>query len=47
MNYIKLKILIKSDLELMTTYSKLNVTQYMIANASFKITFWFRIGSYI
>lgn len=42
-----LKELIKSDLERMTSYSKINVLKYLIFNASFKMTFWFRIGSYL
>ncbi|GAA3508754.1 serine acetyltransferase [Aquimarina addita] len=47
MDNVGLKNLIKSDLERMTPYSKLNLIKYLLFNASFKITFWFRIGGYI
>jgi|SRR5690554_1189632 len=43
----ELKHLIKSDLERMTHYSTRQVLKYLLFNASFKITFWFRIGSFI
>jgi serine O-acetyltransferase len=31
----------------MTKYSILNILKYLFFNASFKVTFWFRIGSFI
>ena len=41
------KELIKSDLQRFNTNSKLKLIKYLINNASFKITFWFRIGSFL
>lgn len=41
------KALIKSDLQRFSTTSKWDYIKYLINNASFKITFWFRVGSFL
>lgn len=41
------KALIKSDLQRFNTTSKWDYIKYLINNASFKITFWFRVGSFL
>lgn len=47
MKWNETKILIKSDLNRLGNINKWNSIKYLINNASFKITFWFRIGSYL
>ena len=46
MTWKECKILIDSDLARLNNI-KLAWAKYLITNASFKITFWFRIGSYL
>jgi serine O-acetyltransferase len=46
MTWKECKILIKSDLARLNKI-KFGCISYLITNASFKITFWFRIGSYL
>ena len=41
------KALIKFDLQRFNTTSKWDYIKYLINNASFKITFWFRVGSFL
>ncbi len=47
MNWRKTKLLIKSDLRRLNKTNNWRVINYLFTNASFKITFWFRIGSYL
>ena len=41
------KSLIVSDLERLTNINKWGGVKSLLFNASFRITFWFRIGSYL
>lgn len=45
LNYTK--SLIKADLSRLPGNGKLGWVKYLFSNASFRITFWFRIGSYL
>lgn len=47
MNWKETKTLIKSDLGRFGKLNKLGGIKYLLCNASFKTTFWFRIGSYL
>lgn len=47
MNWKETKRLIRSDLNRLGNINKWGGVKYLICNASFKITFWFRIGSYL
>lgn len=46
MTFKECKYLIKSDLNRLTKI-KYGGVKYLFFNASFRITFWFRIGSYL
>lgn len=46
-NWKETKRLIRSDLSRFGNINKWEGVKYLICNASFKITFWFRIGSYL
>lgn len=47
MNFTTLKTLIKSDLNRLSNYKFYYIVKFLISNASFKITFWFRVGNYL
>lgn len=47
MNWKETKELIKSDLGRLGKVNKLSGIKNLFCNASFRITFWFRIGSYL
>lgn len=47
MKWKETKALIKSDLERFENISYLKGIKYLLCNHSFKITFWFRLGSYL
>lgn len=47
MKWKECKSLISSDLERLTSVNKWGGVKYLLFNASFRITFWFRIGSYL
>lgn len=47
MKWKETKELIKSDLGRLGKINKLIGTKHLLCNASFRITFWFRIGSYL
>lgn len=48
MNWKETKVLIHKDLGRLTPRGRGGgILRYLITNASFKITFWFRIGSYL
>lgn len=44
MTWKEIKEYIRGDLARMTTPSYLSALRYLVCNASFKITFWFRLG---
>ena len=46
MKYNHLKVLIKSDLSRLSPPSKWNCLKRLLFNASFKITFWYRVCGY-
>lgn len=47
MNWKETKELIKSDLSRLGKINKFFGVKYLLCNASFRITFWLRIGSYL
>ena len=47
MNWKETKELIKSDLSRLGKINKFFWVKYLLCNASFRITFWLRIGSYL
>ena len=47
MNFFELKQYIALNLERIDSFKLRNVLRYYITNASFKITFWFRVGNYL
>ena len=47
MKYKELKELIKGDLSKLSPPNRINCIKRILFNASFKITFWFRICSYL
>jgi len=47
MNWKECKSYIKADLKRLTNTNFMGGVKYLIFNASFRITFYFRIGSYL
>lgn len=47
MTFSECKFLIRKDLDRLSPKKRLRYVRYLITNASFKITFWFRLSSYL